>query len=208
LLDQHGILILTADTNFADPSSPQGRAFGMIESYRATEAARIKAHDVLRGKRDAAKLGKWPGGMAPFGFRLKSILTERHGRQEVDHTELEHDPETAWIIRLLFETAHEKGWGQARLARFLSAHPEIPAKFKPFEPPTVGYWLDNPIYYGTLRWSQHSTDIVNDVRVVQRNEEEDTPIYSCSDAAAWCPGGWRGRVSIASGGGGDLPLSP
>jgi hypothetical protein len=44
---------------------------------------------------------------------------------------------------------------------------------KPFLPPTVGYWLDNPIYYGELLWEQNATDVVNDQRVIQRNNEED-----------------------------------
>jgi DNA invertase Pin-like site-specific DNA recombinase len=171
LRNKCGVLILTADTNFADPTSPQGRAFGMVESIRATEDARVKAHNVRRGKRDAAMQGHWPGGKPPFGLRLHSVMSETRGRKEVDHCVLEHDPNSAWIVKLMFKTANEKGFGQTRMARFLNDHPEIPEKFKPFEPATVGYWLDNPIYYGELVWDQHSTDVVDDVRVIQRNEE-------------------------------------
>jgi DNA invertase Pin-like site-specific DNA recombinase len=168
-----GILILTADTDFADPTSVQGRVYGVVESLRSTEAARIKAHDVCRGKRDTIMQGHWPGGPVPFGYRLHSVLSTRKGREEVDHTVLVPDPRTSWIIQLLFQQAHKSGWGQTRLARFLANHPEIPDEFKPFEPPTIGYWLDNPIYGGTLRWNQYSTDVIHDARVIRKNDAKD-----------------------------------
>jgi len=173
LYEKHGVLVLTGDTNFADPTTPQGKALGMFEAMRATEDGRIKAHNVLRGKRDAASQGHWPGGPSPFGFMLKSIMKSVNGREEVDHCILVPNPETRWIIVALFNKAAESSWGTTRLARFLNDHPDIPDKFKPFQPESIGYWLDNPIYYGELLWEKHSTGIVDDMRVVERNAEED-----------------------------------
>jgi DNA invertase Pin-like site-specific DNA recombinase len=173
LYNRHGVLVLTADSGFADPTSVSGKALTMVETLRATEDGRIKAHNVLRGKRDAARSGHWPGGSAPLGYRLQSVLVERHGRQEVDHCLLVPDPATAWIIQRLFRLAHENGWGSVRLAREFNADPEIPQEHKPFYPDTILYWLGNPIYYGELLWEQHATGIVNDVRVKERNAEED-----------------------------------
>ena len=37
LFERHGVLVLTADANFADPNTPQGKALGMFEAMRATE---------------------------------------------------------------------------------------------------------------------------------------------------------------------------
>jgi DNA invertase Pin-like site-specific DNA recombinase len=173
LYEKHGVLVLTADTGFADPNTPQGKALGMVEAMRATEHGRILGHNVLRGKRDAAEQGHWPGGPAPFGLKLENIMKDVKGRQEVDHSILVHDPETNWIMKLLLDKAYETSWGQTRLARFLNDHPDIPGKFKPFQAPSVGYWLDNPIYSGELLWEQNSTDIVDDARVVERNRPED-----------------------------------
>jgi DNA invertase Pin-like site-specific DNA recombinase len=170
---QQGVLVLTADSQFADPTTLSGKALTLVETLRATEDGRIKAHNVLRGKRDAARLKHWPGGSPPFGYRLHSVLVECHGRQEVDHCILVPDPETAWIIQRLFEQAHQTGWGAPRLARALNADPAIPEQHKPFYPDTIGYWLSNPIYYGELLWEEHATGIVNDTRVLQRNAEED-----------------------------------
>ena len=173
LYEKYGVLILTADTNFADPNTPQGKALGMVEAMRATEDGRIKAHNVLRGKRDAAKQRHWPGGAAPFGYKLQSVMKDANGRQEVDYCILVRNPETDWIVQLLFQTAMETGWGETRLARFLNENPQIPDKFKPFQSTTVGYWLDHPIYSGELVWAEHCTGIVDDVRVKERNPEQD-----------------------------------
>ncbi len=55
LYERDGILVLTADSNFADPNTPQGKAATSSEAMRATEDGRVKSHNVLRGKRDAAQ---------------------------------------------------------------------------------------------------------------------------------------------------------
>ncbi len=173
LLLRHGVVLLTADTNFSDPTSTAGRVMSAFEALRATEDNRIKAHYVLRGKRDAAKLGHWPGGTPPFGYRLKSVLIERAGRQEVDYCVLEPDPESAWILQNAYDTAAERGWGSSRIAKTLNADPTIQEKFKPFLASTVNYWLSREIYTGVLVWEQFATDVVEDRRIRQRNDPGD-----------------------------------
>lgn len=169
LFERHGILVLTADSNFADPNTVQGKALGMFEAMRATEDGRVKAHNVLRGKLDAAELKHWPGGPPPFGYMLKSVMKTVHGREEVDHCLLVPNPLTGWIMQCLFERAETTSHGSIRLARALNDDPRIPDKHKPFQPETIAYWLDNPIYYGTLRFNQNATGVINDTRVVEAN---------------------------------------
>jgi DNA invertase Pin-like site-specific DNA recombinase len=169
LQQHHGVLVLTADTQFADPTTVAGKALALVESIRSTEDTRIKAHNVLRGKRDAARQKQWPGGPPPFGYKLQSVMTQRHGRQEVDHCILVPDPETAWIIQKLYQVAREHGWGSTRLARMLNEDPDIPAKFKPFYDQTVNYWLKHDIYFGELVWEEHATGVVDDRRVIEKN---------------------------------------
>jgi DNA invertase Pin-like site-specific DNA recombinase len=173
LYDRSGVLVLASDNNFVDPKSPHGRVMSSFEALRATEEGRIKGRQVLRGKRDAVKLGHWPGGPAPFGLSLKSTLIWKNGVEEVDYRTLVPNLETGWIMKLLFDQAFNTAWGQTRLARWLNEHPDIPAKLKPFHAATVGAWFDQELYYGDFYWNEVCTDIINDVRVVQRNPEED-----------------------------------
>lgn len=111
LREQHGVLLLTADSHFADPTTPQGQVFGAFEQYRATEENRVNAHQVLRGKRDLARRGFWPGGKPPFGYQLVSRMREQDGRQIVDGSVLQPSPEEATIIQKLFAQAEATGHG-------------------------------------------------------------------------------------------------
>lgn len=166
-----GVLVLTADSDFADPNTPSGRALGRAESERATEHNRIKAHDVLRGKQDGVLLKHWPGGQPPFGFMLQTVMKYVNGRQEVDYSILVPNPREQWIIVLLFTKAEQTNWGTPRLAEFLKNHSDIPADLKPFLPTTVGRWLDDPVYIGTYVYCERSTDLIDDRRVSWRNPE-------------------------------------
>lgn len=167
-----GVLVLTADTRFSDPTSAAGRMMSTFEGIRATEDSRIKGHNVRRGKLDAVRLKHWPGGPAPFGYRLESIFRELHGRQELDYSRLIRNPKTDWIMLLQFEKAAETGWGQTRLARFLNQHSEISAEYKPFSGHTVGERLADTIYYGEYTYPRVSTATVMDRRVITRNAPE------------------------------------
>lgn len=173
LYQQHGVLVLTADTHFEDPTSASGMVLAAFESLRSVEDNRIKSHNVLRGKRDAVRQKHWPGGAPPFGYRLANVFRQRNGRQELDHCVLEPDPETGWIVRKIFELAAERGWGCTRIARTLNADPNIPQIHKPFLDQTVNRWLKQEIYYGELVWERVATGIVDDRRITERNAKED-----------------------------------
>jgi DNA invertase Pin-like site-specific DNA recombinase len=170
---EYGVLVLTADTNFSDPTSPSGRAMGLLENFRATEDNRIKSHNVRRGKHDAIKQGHWPGGKAPFGLMLEPVCRLVGERQEVDHHKVVHDPRRGWIISLAAQRSYEAGWGDARVTEYLNAHPDIPSEFKPFNSSTIGRRLRNKLYMGVLEYSKSHKAIVNDQFINRRRDPED-----------------------------------
>ena len=63
--------------------------------------------------------------------------------------------------------------GQGALAKWLNERADIPDEFKPFHADTVGRWLCNPIYTGELVWAEFSTDIVDDMRILERNPDDE-----------------------------------
>ncbi len=173
LLNKHGILVLAADTNFADPSSEAGRAMRLVHNFQATAEGRTKAHNVLRGKRDAARLGRWPGGPAPLGLRLKTIM--KHGAEpaEIDHRVLEHNPETAGFVVEMYRHKHELGWGSSRSAKHFNSDPEFIRKVGHIDASTICRILDNEIYKGILVFGRVSTDVVDDRKVIRKNPEDE-----------------------------------
>jgi DNA invertase Pin-like site-specific DNA recombinase len=167
-----GVLIVTADSNFSDPTGIVGKAVGMVESVRSTEDSRVKAHNVLRGKKDAIRLKRWPGGPVPQGLRPNRKV-DNSGKKPRFYSTLEPNPENEWLPPRIFEKAAETGWGRTRMAKWFNLDPEIPEQYKPISEFTIGYILANEIYIGNLVWNKHSTDVVNDARVIERNPEEE-----------------------------------
>jgi DNA invertase Pin-like site-specific DNA recombinase len=76
LKTKHGILLVSALNNFADPTDTAGKAMAAFEEFQATQENVTKSHMVTRGKRDAARQKRWPGGPVPFGYMLKNITED------------------------------------------------------------------------------------------------------------------------------------
>jgi DNA invertase Pin-like site-specific DNA recombinase len=129
LLRKHGILVLTADTSFGDPTAPQGEFHSVYESFRAKDANRIKSLEVTRGKKDSIMNdGFWPGGPAPFGYRLEAVMGVVKGLVCVLGNRLTPDAETAPIVRRMFALAHDNGIGAGRVSKALNCDPAVPAE--------------------------------------------------------------------------------
>lgn len=174
LYHRYGVVVLSADRYFDDPNSPQGRATTMMESFRAAEDSRIKRHNVIRGKRDAILQGYWPGGPVPFGLRLNVVATETRGGREIRHHSLVHHEVKAAIVKSVFaKSLRNPSMGQEKLARWLNGRADISDDLKPFHPDTVGRWLKNPIYHGELFWEEFTTGIVDDLRILERNPDDE-----------------------------------
>ena len=92
LFIEYGVMVVAADNDFADPTGVVGKAVGMVEQIRATENTRISCHNVIRGKKDAARQGYWPGGPPPFGRRLKPVIDRSGGRRRPSATSSRSSP--------------------------------------------------------------------------------------------------------------------
>lgn len=173
LRNQYGVLVLTADSRFADPTSTAGLALGAVEAIRATSEAHTKAHNVVRGKIDAIRQGRWPGGPAPLGYKLQRVTSGDPDSANPGYCRLVTDPKTAPVVRVIFRLAAEDLLGTCRIAKRLNEGQEGDLQIKKINASRVGHVLDNPIYKGTLRFGRISTGVVSDRRVQQRNKEED-----------------------------------
>ena len=162
LQSRHGILVLSADSDFADPTTISGRALTMVESLRSAEDGRIKARNVLRGKRDLAASGRWPGGPSPFGYRIERVIVERRGRQEFDGSILVPDPASSMVPPRIYSLALEEEWGTRRIARAINDDPTIPQALKPMSAERGRQFLSSDIYIGLLTYGRHCTGIIDD----------------------------------------------
>ena len=144
-----------------------------FENLRAYDSNRIKAYNVWRGKADLVKDGYWPGGPIPFGYCLKVAKVEIRHNREIKHHVLVFEKVTGPVVRMLYEKSAEKpSWGQYRLTHWLDQHEEIPQWLKPFNASTVGKWLRSPIYRGIFLWNRCSQGVIDDRRVIEKNDED------------------------------------
>ncbi|HEY1376062.1 MAG TPA: recombinase family protein [Gemmataceae bacterium] len=170
LLLNHGVLVVAADNRFADPTGFTGKAIALIENIRATEDGRVKAHNVIRGKKDAVRLKKWPGGPAPMGFRLRPVVTATDKGPKLEHV-LDVVPAHVAAVQMAFRRAADTGHGPGRLAAWWNSNPEIPDDLKPMYESTMRYIFKNEIYIGRYVWGKNCTDVVDDTRKTELNPD-------------------------------------
>ena len=177
LRKRYKVLVLTANTNFANPNDEIGEAYTALEEIRASSDAAKKAYEVVRGKVDAARRGHWPGGPAPTGYMREfrdEIRTRRSGRSITDrYTVLVPDPSTVEIPQRIYDLAYERGWKRDRIAKYLNSDEQFVARFGKISSCRVEYILNNPIYGGTLRHNVLATDIEDDRRIVVEKDESE-----------------------------------
>jgi len=177
LRKKHGVLVLTSDTGFADPTSAVGRIYGAVEAIRASSAAAQKAHDVLRGKIDVVMMKRWPGGPPPCGLKLEvktETITRRNGKTiENTYHVLVPDPATEDIPKRVYELAYDNGWGRTQIARELNSDPDFVAKHGKLSESLVGWVMTNTIYKGVCRYNFLATDIEDDRRIIRKKDSID-----------------------------------
>jgi DNA invertase Pin-like site-specific DNA recombinase len=167
LRDEHGVLVLTAESGFTDPLSEAGQALQFAESMRAVRETHVKAHQVRRGKKDVVKLQRWPGGGPPLGYRLRRLVDNDDPDNPEVYSVLEADPATATLVQEMFRLAHDSGWGSSRIAKHFNSQAEQVAKLGQLADSTIWRLLQNEIYTGVMVWGKNATDVVRDSRIAR-----------------------------------------
>ncbi|WP_425619155.1 recombinase family protein [Anatilimnocola sp. NA78] len=172
-LERQGVLVVTANNSFADPTTVAGRVMNAFEEERAREEGRVKGHQVRRGKADAIRQKQWPGGPVPLGMRLRPVLKNIGGLETISHNVLEPDPDKRWIVEDMYRLADEKGFGATRVAAVMNADPRVVDLVGHLSGATVAEILKRRVYAGEFVWNKQTGDIVDDVRVLHDVPEAD-----------------------------------
>jgi len=177
LRKKYGVVILTSDTGFTDPTSMVGRIYGAMEAVRASSAAAQKAHDVLRGKIDVVMMKRWAGGDPPCGYKLEArteTITRANGKtvENVYHV-LVPDPTTREIPERVYQLAYEKGWGRTRVTKALNADKAFVRRHGKVSESLVGHVMNSTTYKGTYRFNFLASDIDDDCRITQRKDPDE-----------------------------------
>ena len=169
-----GVLVLTADSQFQDPTTASGQALALsrVLSSHGRRASESSQRTCV-ARRDAVRQGHWPGGPPPFGFRLENVMATKNGTEYVHHRVLVPVREHKSIVEWVFRLAGDKGLGPTRICKQLNADPQIPDELKPFLNTTISRMLDNELYFGEMVWGRNRTGIVDDVRILQSVDSDE-----------------------------------
>ena len=124
-----------------------------------------------RGRLASASEGLWQSP-APFGYRKVKV-------QRGKGWTLEPDPETAPLVRMIFDMYIHEDAGGAKIAERLNALGSRTPKGHPWTASAIGQLSRNPVYIGKVRWNDRvSVTRIVDGQLVVKREKSETPIIA------------------------------
>lgn len=123
------------------------------------------------GRTSSASEGLWQSP-APFGYRKVKIPRGKGWT-------LEPDPETAPLVRMIFDMYVGENAGGQRIADRLNALGSVTPKGNPWTASTISTLSQNPVYIGKVRWNDRvSVTRIVDGEIVTKREKNPVPILS------------------------------
>ncbi|TNM37402.1 hypothetical protein FHP29_16350 [Nocardioides albidus] len=167
-----------------DLTTPQGRAMlGVMATFAELERDTI-AQRAVDGQRALARQGRWPGGTAPFGWRIEGSGKGKGGKSkgEANDVRLVPDERERDMIRIAVETI-EGGGSTADVALLLNAqgyhgrgnganHPPAPWNHQ-----RVREMLQKRALMGWTAWGKETRKQRGNVTKMKR---DGTPLYGDS----------------------------
>lgn len=133
--------IIVTPTEVIDPQDENQELTFSIKSLIAREELKAITKRMQRGRRQSAREGKSITRKPPYGY-LRD-----------DNLRLYPDPETSWVVELIFNKA-ASGIGQRTIAEELDRLNIKPPESDQWEHTTVGRILRNEAYIGNIIWGK------------------------------------------------------
>jgi len=146
LLRKHGVQVVSINEPVED--TPSGRLLeGIIEVIDEFYSANL-SQDVVRGMRESASRGFYPGSPVPYGYRRVKVQDG-----DTQRTKLEPDPALAPIVQRMFRECIS-GNGLVEIARSLNSDGLTTSTSRPWGKTTLHKMLRNEAYTGVLIWDR------------------------------------------------------
>jgi DNA invertase Pin-like site-specific DNA recombinase/archaellum component FlaC len=148
LLKKHNVSLISINERVDD--TPGGKLFeGMIEVIDEFYSTNL-AEDTRRGLRENASRGFCNGGIAPVGYKSKTVTVGANKK-----TKLEPDEAFAPVVKRIFDMA-AKGSGAKEIVNTLNSEGLRTRAGGPWYKTHVYFILKNEVYTGTLVWGRRN----------------------------------------------------
>ncbi|MFQ5875735.1 MAG: recombinase family protein, partial [Dehalococcoidia bacterium] len=146
LLRKHGVQVVSINEPLED--TPSGRLLeGIIEVIDEFYSANL-SQDVVRGMRETASRGFYPGSPIPYGYRRVKVQDG-----DTQRTKLEPDPVTSVLVERVFRECLS-GTGLLEIAKGLNRDGLTTRTGRPWAKTTLHKVLRNEACTGMLIWGQ------------------------------------------------------
>ena len=153
LLKKHGVVVKSITENF-DPDTPSGFLFeGIIEVINQFYSMNLSM-ETRKGMVENVQRGYWNGGTTPYGYGKVEVP----GRGDRVHQKLTlGDPVEVSTVQLIFDLAINHGLSTKSIANQLIKEGLVYRNGKTWEHQSIGYILNNHVYYGAAVWNRTHT---------------------------------------------------
>lgn len=145
-LNQLGIEVWTIKDGQLKTREHTDKLLNFIRFWQNEGESRKTSMRVKDARREMVKAGKFPGGRAPYGYKLvPSGMVNNHGRLLKKLEIVEKD---AAVVKKIYDLAILKGMGYEKIARTLNDEGILSAAGSKWKPTAIAGILKNPIYMG------------------------------------------------------------
>jgi DNA invertase Pin-like site-specific DNA recombinase len=128
-------------------SGPAGPVVGAVLQVAANDHSRKTGYKAVLGQLAAMERGHWPGGTAPYGYRLQR-RDGWDGKGRADTRLVIHEPEAA-VVRRIYED-YASGRGYVAIVRALTEEGVPGPSGRSWCTSTVRHMVKSPVYCGDL----------------------------------------------------------
>ena len=151
ILQEHEVDLICIDDGI-NTSTEVGKFLITILSAVAEMERENIAAQTMEGRREKARQGKWNGGQAPYGYRLKDGL-------------LIVEKEEAEVVKMIYDLYLNKHKGLGFIAKHLNDRGyrktvNKNTKLPLFSSHNIKLILDNPVYQGKISYGRRTTEKV------------------------------------------------
>lgn len=129
-----------------DPSNEYDEEYFEFSLFMSRREYKTITRRMQAGRLASVKEGNYIGSSAPYGYK------KVHDYENRCYT-LEPIPEEAEVVRLMYDLYINHDLGYAKIATHLNNLGIRPKRIDTWSRPTVKAVIENPLYYGKLRWN-------------------------------------------------------
>lgn len=165
-LIEHGIEIWSTQEGQMRLESHTDKLINYIRFWQAMGESEKTSVRVKTRQQQITAQGIWRGGPIPFGY--KGVHNGRVGKKNRMLYDLEIDPASAQVVRLIFDLYCNKGMGTHRIAEYLNEHYPEPTRI--WVPTTITTMLRNETYTGRLKCGEIRSPVNKALQIVDDDE--------------------------------------